>query len=154
MQREIQGTIERPELLILGRQHHPAKQVVVACNNPHKLHRTLVRERRRGALVDVTEIRQERPGVWAARAIQLKPIRPVWFRPALVAGGVLTGLTSLAAAGWALVSLLVGAAASLPAAGLIGAGALVMIFAGGALRGKSRRGGSEVAVDVSVRVRS
>lgn len=153
-QREIEGApVEQPELLHLGRAPRPAKQVIMTCNSEEKLKATLRRERARKAIVVRSAIKEVQPGLWGVYVTQLRPPRPVWVRPALVAGGVLGGLTGLAALGWALVSLLVGVTAGVPMAAVVGAVVLAGAAAYGLRRGKPSAGGGDVQVDVSVRVR-
>lgn len=160
-QREIEGTVveqQVPELLVLKGGRRPPQNRIITCPDQHKLKAIVRREEQRKAIVRRSEIVEVRPNLWAVHVTQLRPIRPAWVRPALVTGGVVGGLGGLAGAGWALVSLVVGAAASLPVATAVGALAVLVLawrlLSGGSPRGSSSGGGSEVSVDVSVRVRS
>lgn len=143
-QREIEGTEQVP-------RQRAAKTVVITSPNPYKLRALLTREHRRKSILIRSDIIEVRPGVWGARVVQLRPIRPAWVRPALVTGAVAGGVAGLGGLGWALASLLVAPAVGTVLGGVV-VTALLVLLIGRLLGGSSggSGGGSECQIDISV----
>jgi hypothetical protein len=118
-----------------------APLVLITSPNPWKLQKLVAREKARRALVVQSSQTMVRPGLWGVYVYQVKPFRPAWLVPSVVAGG------ALAAAGclWLLLQALVGILVSLGLATVLGA-----LVVGLAIVRLARPG---VTVDVHTRVR-
>lgn len=139
-QREIEGAEHR----------RAARTVVITSPNPYKLRALLTREHRRKAILIRSDIVEVRPGVWGARVVQLRPIRPAWVRPALVTSAVVSGVAGLGGLGWALASLLVAPAAGTVLGGVVVTALLVLLIGRLMGGGGSGGGGPACQIDISV----
>jgi hypothetical protein len=90
----------------------------------------LARAWRAGELAAAAQLRQEPDGRWSVLVMRIRERRvvPVWRRtPVLVAAGTVGALAGLAALGWWLAGLAMGAAGAVSLPLLLGGGAVLLV---------------------------